>query len=75
MEQLTLGLDMSERVPGQCASERESVGTGKSRKSFCGEMACWTNCMEFGQCTWESWQREREARRAGARPDTARSGS
>ena len=46
-------------TPGECPHEAKHVDTGKSVKSFCGEMGVWTNCRDLGCTSDGKWHGKR----------------
>lgn len=55
MEQLSL---FDDSVLEACPYELSVVDMGKTLKSFCERMDCWTNCRDFGSCVYEKWKGE-----------------
>lgn len=48
------------RAPSMCAHERMRIVDGRKPKSLCDLFGCWTNCVDWGECTYDIWRGERE---------------
>ena len=41
-----------------CQHELSVVDMGKTIKSYCDLMGCWTNCRDWGSCVYDLWKGE-----------------